>query len=131
MLSAGVVKTKIQNEKWDGRDYYLQARLDADPDEVAQSIDKLRKDRQKVKELEESKKKRDDTMKDINELQNDLSKDKDNPEKIKQYNEKVASLKALQTMSDTFKSFTEGKPEKGMGAIFNMMGDMMKNAPSQ
>jgi hypothetical protein len=131
MLSAGVVKTQIEKEKWDGRDYWLQARCDADPDEVAQSIDKVRKDRQKMKEMEESKKKRDDTMKDINELQNDLSKDKGNPEKMKQYDEKVASLKALQSMSDTFKSFTEGKPEKGMGAFFNMMGDMIKNSPSQ
>jgi hypothetical protein len=130
-LSAGVVKTKIEKEKWDGRDYWLQAKIDADPDEVAQSIEQLRKDRQKVKELEDSKKKRDDALKDIKDLQKDMSQDKDNPEKMKQYNEKVQALKTLQGMSEAFKAFSEGKPEKGMGAMLEMMGDMIKNAPPQ
>lgn len=130
-LSAGVVKTKIEKEKWDGRDYWLQAKIDADPDEVAQSIEQLRKDRQKVIELEDSKKKRDDALKDIKDLQKDMSQDKDNPEKMKQYNEKVQALKTLQGMSEAFKAFSEGKPEKGMGAMFEMMGDMIKNAPPQ
>lgn len=130
-LSAGVVKTKIEKEKWDGRDYWLQAKIDADPDEVAQSIEQLRKDRQKVKELEDSKKKRDDALKDIKDLQKDMSQDKDNPEKMRQYNEKVQALKTLQGMSEAFKAFSEGKPEKGMGAMFEMMGDMIKNAPPQ
>lgn len=40
-LAAGVVRTEIIQEKWDGRVYSLIAKLSADPEEVAQSIKKM------------------------------------------------------------------------------------------
>jgi len=58
VLTAGIVRTEIIEEKWDGKVYYLKAIIAADPREVAKSMDRLRKDRQKVKDLEETRKKR-------------------------------------------------------------------------
>lgn len=55
-LTAGIVSAVVINEKWDGVSYYLKAKISADPDEVARSIEKLRNDRQKSKDLDESKK---------------------------------------------------------------------------
>jgi hypothetical protein len=52
VLTAGVVRAELLNEKWDGKTYYIQARLEINPKEVEQSIDKLQKDREKTKELE-------------------------------------------------------------------------------
>ena len=52
-LTAGIVQTEIIEEKWDGRTYWLKARIAADSGEVIKSIDALRKDRQKTKELGE------------------------------------------------------------------------------
>src|SRR3990170_2077270 len=56
-LAAGIVSAEVIDEKWDGRSYYLKAKIAADPKEVAKSVDALRKDVQKSKELEDSKKK--------------------------------------------------------------------------
>ncbi|MEN8262124.1 MAG: tetratricopeptide repeat protein [Nitrospirota bacterium] len=45
-LTAGIIKTEIVNEKWDGKTYELIAKIEADPDAVAKSIDELRKSRE-------------------------------------------------------------------------------------
>ncbi|KAF0123669.1 MAG: hypothetical protein FD151_158 [bacterium] len=42
-------------ETWDGKTYWLKAKIEADPDEVIKSVDSLRKDHQKTKELEETR----------------------------------------------------------------------------
>ena len=60
ILTAGIVSTQIIDEKWDGKTYSLKAKIAADPQEVIRSIDLLRQDRQKVKDLEETRKKADD-----------------------------------------------------------------------
>jgi hypothetical protein len=130
-LTAGVVKTKILEEKWDGEKYWLMAKIDADPDEVAKEIEKLRADREKVKELEESRKKTDDTMKDMDDMRKDIETDKDNQEKIDQYNEKVQSLKFIQTVAESFKALQMGKPDKAMGSLFDMMEIMIQKSPGK
>jgi len=47
VLTAGIVRAEIIEEKWDGKTYYLKAKIAADPEDVTNSIDKLRQDRQK------------------------------------------------------------------------------------
>lgn len=127
-LTAGVVKTQIVKESWNGQEYWLQAKLDADPDEVAASITRLSKDRQKVRDLENNRKMSDNTMKDIDKLKKEMEIDKDNPNKTNKYNEKVQSLKVIQGMAGAFKAINEGKPVQGIGAVFEMMGDIFKNS---
>ena len=130
-LTAGVVKTQIVKESWNGHEYWLQAKMDADPDEVAASIAKLSKDRQKVKQLEDNKKMSDKTLKDIDQLKKDMELDKDDPKKTVKYNEKVQTLKMIQGMAGAFKALSEGKPSQGIGNVFEMLGDIFKNSPSQ
>lgn len=72
-LSAGVVKTEIVEEKWDGQKYYLKARIIADPDEVAKVIDILRKDRQKTKEMELIREKAGELLREVERLRTQLS----------------------------------------------------------
>ncbi len=55
ILTAGIVKVNILEEEWDGRSYWLRAAVTADTGEVARSIEALHQDRQKVKELEETR----------------------------------------------------------------------------
>ena len=56
VLTAGVVKTEILDEKWDGSKYWMKVKLEADPNDVAKSIAELRKNQEMVKELEADKK---------------------------------------------------------------------------
>jgi len=75
-LTAGIVKTEIIDEKWDGKVYALKAKIAANPDEVAKSVDNLRKDHSKTKELEETRKKADNAMKEIERLKKELEKER-------------------------------------------------------
>jgi len=55
-LSAGVVKTEILEEHWDGRSYSLTARIEADPQEVSKLIEEFAKSddgAEKIQQLED------------------------------------------------------------------------------
>ncbi|MGV8056737.1 MAG: tetratricopeptide repeat protein [Smithellaceae bacterium] len=95
MLTAGIVQTEILNEKWDGEKYYLKARIKADPKQVAVSLDMLRKDNQRSKELEDSRKKADDASKEIERLKMELEFVKASTSKQIEY------AKAADTLSAT------------------------------
>lgn len=43
VLTSGTVKTEVMDEKWDGKSYWIKARLTADPAEVLKSIELSRK----------------------------------------------------------------------------------------
>ncbi len=72
-LTAGIVHTEVNEEKWDGQSYWLKAQIVADPDEVSTSIDKLRKDREKSKELDQTRKRADESSKEIEKLKKQIT----------------------------------------------------------
>ena len=71
-LTAGIVSTEVMNETWDGKTYWLKAKITADPASVIQSIDKLRQDRQKTKELEDIHKRAEALLKENERLKEEL-----------------------------------------------------------
>ena len=96
MLTAGIVQTEILNEKWDGERYYLKARIKADPKEVAVSLDILRKDAQKSKELEDLKKRADNAYKEIERLKTELESVKADKNKQREYTKATNTLRATE-----------------------------------
>ena len=72
VLTAGIVRAEVLDERWDGKEYYLKARITADPQEVARTLEILRQDRQKTKELEEARKKADELLKETERLKMEL-----------------------------------------------------------
>jgi tetratricopeptide (TPR) repeat protein len=55
-LTAGIVKTEILDEKWNGETYTLTAKIEANPDDVAKAIGNIRKQQDgvnKAQKLEE------------------------------------------------------------------------------
>ena len=44
-MTGGIVKTEIINEKWDGHTYWIKASIKSDPDDVIETIGKLKKNR--------------------------------------------------------------------------------------
>ena len=44
-LTAGIVSAEVIDDTWDGKVYWLKAKIAANPQEVIKSIDNLRKDR--------------------------------------------------------------------------------------
>lgn len=72
-FTAGIVSVEIIDEKWDGRTYWLKSKVAADPDEIARSIDTLRRDRVKTKELAGAKKRSEDYLNEIERLKKELT----------------------------------------------------------
>ena len=51
-ITAGIVSAVILDENWDGKQYWLKAKIEADPTIVQQAIEVIRNDKQKSDELE-------------------------------------------------------------------------------
>ncbi len=81
VLTAGVVKTSILGEDWNGKQYKLTAKIETDPQKVAEEIGKIRDDRKKAKELEETKAKLDRALQETERLNRELAEAKSDQER--------------------------------------------------
>jgi tetratricopeptide (TPR) repeat protein len=104
-LTAGIVSAQVVEEKWDGRSYYLKARISADPDQVAKSLDTLRNDVQKTRELEDSRKKADDAMREVEQLKKELALARADTSKQGEYNHAINKLSAFDWLNKANKFF--------------------------
>lgn len=107
-LTAGIVSAEVVEEKWDGRTYYLKAKIVADPEEVAKSVDALRMDVQKSKELEDSKKKAAEAMKEVARLRKKMELVKTDTKKQGEYANAINVLSARDWL-DKAMVFAESK----------------------
>jgi len=55
VYTAGAVQTKVMDQRWDGKTYWLKAQIQADPDSVSTAVARLREDKTKTRELESLK----------------------------------------------------------------------------
>jgi tetratricopeptide (TPR) repeat protein len=117
-LTAGIVQTHIVDEKWDGKKYWLRANITAEPDNVAESVHQLHKDRQKTHELEKARKKADQLMEEIIRLRKQLalSKEKPNTKEQNRYDEAVDGLSALDWYEKAYAFFRSSELEKTIQA---------------
>lgn len=76
-LTAGVVSTKILDEKWRTVDYYVKAGITADKDEVQRAIEALRNDHKLEQALRESNEELAEARNKITRLQKELKEQKD------------------------------------------------------
>ena len=93
-LTAGIVKTQIQNEKWDGERYWIQAKIEADSHEVVKAVDSLRRDREKSRELEDANKRAEYALKEVERLRRELELSKKDQTNIAKYDEAIKELSA-------------------------------------
>jgi superkiller protein 3 len=54
-ITAGIVEMKTLDERWDGTTYYIKAEMTVDPKDLERRIAEVLNDKQKTKELEESR----------------------------------------------------------------------------
>lgn len=71
-FTAGLTRIMVIDEKWDGKSYYLKAKIAADPEEVARSIKKVHADQTMSRVLEETSRKADESLEQINKLRKEL-----------------------------------------------------------
>jgi tetratricopeptide (TPR) repeat protein len=71
-MTAGVVQTQIMEEKWNGREYWLRAKVEADPAKVAADLENMKQNQSKMRELEELKRKADQALAENEKLKREL-----------------------------------------------------------
>ena len=116
ILTAGIVRAEIIEERWDGKTYYLKAKMAADLKDVYNSIDKLRQDRQKTKELEETRKKSDEALREVERLKKELEIAKAEKPNLSQYNKAVNALSAIDWFEKGYALGTAGKHQEAIEA---------------
>ena len=107
-LTAGIVQTEIVDEKWDGHVYWLKAKIAADPDKVAQSIDALRRDRDKTKELETIRRKSDELLREVEALRKELASAKNGETQKTAYDQSIRRLSAREWLERGFAAKDRG-----------------------
>lgn len=97
-LTAGIVRTEVVDEKWNGETYWIKTKIVADTDDVIKSIDKLRKDRNQSRELEDTKRRSDALLEENKELREKLALAKGNAKEIvqKRYDKSINELSSIE-----------------------------------
>jgi len=117
VLTAGIVSAEVLQEKWDGEKYYLKARISADPAEVTKSLDKLRKDREKSKELEDSNKKADEALREIERLKKEIGTLKVDKKTGGKYIEATNTLSAQEWFQKGYSLLNSSKNKDAINAF--------------
>lgn len=68
-LTAGVVKLEILDEKWNGETYSMTAKIEANPEDITRAIEELRKNKNKLENIEKLKTINDESLDQIREMQ--------------------------------------------------------------
>jgi tetratricopeptide (TPR) repeat protein len=117
ILTAGVTSVEIIDEKWDGKTYSLKAKIAADPKEIIKSIDFLRQDRKKTKELEETRKRADEALREVERLKKELEIAKAERPDFSRYNIAVNGLKVAVEEVDFAKAHLEAQKDSWNKAV--------------
>jgi len=118
-LTAGIVQAEILNEKWDGKTYYLKAKMSIAPQEVTKFLEGLRENSQKNRELEETKRKVDEALKKIKQLQDERVAGQRLESKQNEYSKAVAELKAKEWIDKGIALMTAENYESALSAFNN------------
>ncbi len=118
-LTAGIVQAEILTEKWDGKTYYLKARVSIAPQEVTKLLEGLRENSQKNRELEETKRKVDEALNNIKQLQDELAAGQRLESKSNEYSNAVAELKAKEWIDKGVAFMNAENYEMGLSAFNN------------
>ncbi|MBI3793210.1 MAG: tetratricopeptide repeat protein [Nitrospinae bacterium] len=97
-LTAGIVETKIMDEKWDGEKYWLKARMTVDPDDVARQLQEMRKDSENKETVDELNAQLAEQRKEIERLRAAAQGSKSEP-KEKMEKNRAEYAKAVEAMS--------------------------------
>ena len=110
VLTAGIVSTELIDEKWDGKVYWLKAKIAVDTQDVIKKIDNLRKDRAKVQELTALRKKSEELLQENERLKKEfiVAKGGAKQETTQAYNQNINNLSAIEWYERGFGLVTSG-----------------------
>ncbi|MGV8057125.1 MAG: tetratricopeptide repeat protein [Smithellaceae bacterium] len=117
-LTAGIIQAEMLDEKWDGKTYYLKAKMSVAPQDVKKFLEELRENSLKNRELVETNRKVDEALNRIKQLQADLTTGQYLGSKQNEYSKAVAELKAKEWI-DKGVAFMNVENYEGALSAFN------------
>ena len=102
ILTAGIVKTRIEEETWNGKQYWLRAEIQVDPDDVNDKVEMLRSDWDKTDEFKAVQQQMDSALVDNEKLKKELEGIKGRPlttQELNRYNRNIDKITALELFS--------------------------------
>jgi superkiller protein 3 len=97
-ISAGIVEMKILDETWNGETYYIKAQMAVDTSDVKRRIAEVLNDKEKTKELEESRRRASAAEAEVERLKKELAKQHLTENQLRQlqrdYRQQVGTLTA-------------------------------------
>lgn len=117
-LSAGIVKTEIIDEKWDGKTYSLTAKIEADPDGVVKAIDEFRNSQKKEGKNNELANINEKSLQKIEELKNELALIQNNLINInRDYNKSAKTLNAWELFETGVDLWRDGEYNEAISVL--------------
>ena len=92
VLTGGIVKTDIVNEKWNGQTYWIQASIKSDPEDVLKTIDELKRSNELDDKIEKLKEEYRNAYDQIDELKDRLAEAQRNLFELNKDYEKAQSI---------------------------------------
>jgi tetratricopeptide (TPR) repeat protein len=116
-LTAGVVMTVILDEKWDGKTYFLKAKITTETDELIKSMNNIRRDQEQSKTWEEMSKKTEEALKEIEKLRKEIGKGKGKKVSQEKYAKAVNELNAMDWFKKGYSLRFNKKNQRAMEAF--------------
>jgi tetratricopeptide (TPR) repeat protein len=107
VITGGIVKTNIINEKWDGNSYWVRVEISSDPQELSKSIDKILGNSQLRNNLEMAKKKADDALNELEKLKKKKTTRSNKLATKNKYQKEVSELSSFDEWLEDFKLLGE------------------------
>ena len=139
--------TVIVDEKWDGKTYYLKAKITTDTDELIKSINSIRKNQEQNKDLTEIREKTEEALRKIDELKKEMAEGRGDKDSQAKYDKAVNELNSIDWLKkglalrtteknnkEAMKAFdkaievdpTNAKAHAGKAAVYNDWGQHQK-----
>ena len=83
-LTAGIVKTEILKEEWDGETYTLTARIEASPDDLAKAINSLRRQQDRAEKIRQLGEINEESLDQLSDLKSQMEQLQSNLLKVNQ-----------------------------------------------
>ncbi|MBF0554435.1 MAG: tetratricopeptide repeat protein [Nitrospirae bacterium] len=123
--SAGIVGAEVIDEKWDGKTYWLKAKVSADPKEVEKALKKLVEDKSKTQELEDTRRKAEELTKENKRLRRALAagteaKNRDKiteAKNVEAYEKTIIGLNAVEWFQKGYKAAIGERWEEALDAF--------------
>jgi len=72
-ITAGIVMTVILDEKWDGKTYFLKAKISTETDQLIKSMNNIRRDQEQSKTWQEMRNKTEEVLKEIEKFRKEIA----------------------------------------------------------